>query len=55
VCIGVKGKVLEAGNGYAKVDTEKGVREVKFIDPVKKGDDVIISMGYIVQNNTGGR
>ncbi len=55
MCIGVEGKVLEAKGGFAKVETDSGVREVKFIDPVETGDEVIVSMGYIVKNNTRGR
>ncbi len=55
MCIGVEGKVLEVKDGYAKVETPTGMREVKFIDPVEAEDEVLISMGYIVKNNTRGR
>ena len=55
MCLATPGKVLEAGGGYAKVETKAGVREVKFIDPVEEGDEVIISIGYIVKNKTRGR
>ena len=49
MCNALPGRVVSVKGGFAKVKTAKGMREVKLVDRAKKGDDVLITMGYAVK------